>query len=118
MQLADLLRRTLDTATFECWQRERTATPVRAFAVCLHAAGSSLRETAAILGLFGVERTHGAVWNWVHRLADSVGNPPSAQPTRVAVDETAVRINGEWSWVCDAINLDTKLLLDAAVFGR
>jgi putative transposase len=54
----------------------------------------------------------------VHLLADSVGDPPSAQPTRVAVDETAVRINGEWSWVYTAIDLDTKVLFDAAVFGR
>jgi transposase-like protein len=51
-------------------------------------------------------------------LADSVGNPPSAQPTRVAVDETAVRINGEWSWVYAAIDIDSKLLLDITVFGR
>ena len=118
MLLSDLLKETLDTATLECWQRERTATPVRAFAVRLHAAGCSLRETAAILGLLGVERTHGAVWSWVHRLADSVGDPPSVTPTRVAVDETAVRINGEWSWVYAAIDLDTKVLLDVAVFGR
>ncbi|UPW01285.1 IS6 family transposase [Halorussus gelatinilyticus] len=118
MLLSNLLRETLDTATLECWQRERTATPVRAFAVRLHAAGCSLRETAAILELLGVERTHGAVWNWVHRLADSVGDPPSATPTRVAVDETAVRINGEWSWVYAAIDLETKVLLDVAVFGR
>jgi len=118
MQLADLLRETLDTATLECWQRERTATPVRAFAVRLHAAGCSLRETAAILGLLGVERTHGAVWNWVHRLADSVDDPSSATPTRVAVDETAVQINGKQSWVYAAIDLDTKMLLDIAVFGR
>jgi len=118
MQLADLLRETLDTATLECWQRERTATPVRAFAVRLHTAGCSLRETAAILGLLGVERTHGAVWNWVHRLADSVDDPSSATPTRVAVDETAVQINGKQSWVYAAIDLDTKMLLDIAVFGR
>ena len=98
--------------------RRVLGTPVRAFAARLHAAGCSLRETAAVLGLLGIERTHGAVWSWVHRLADSVGDLPSAQPTRVAVDETAVRINGEWSWVYAAINLDTKLLLDAAVFGR
>ncbi len=32
MLLSNLLRETLDTATLECWQRERTATPVRAFA--------------------------------------------------------------------------------------
>jgi putative transposase len=118
MQAANLLRETLDTAALECWQRERTATPVRAFAVRLHAGSCSLRETAAILELLGVERTHGAVWNWVHRVADSVPDPPSAQPTRVAVDETAVQINGEWSWAYAAIDLQTKVLLDAAVFGR
>lgn len=37
---------------------------------------------------------------------------------RVAVDETAVRVNGELSWVYAAIDLDTKVLLDIAVFGR
>ena len=54
----------------------------------------------------------------MNRLADSVGDPPSAQPTWVAVDETAVQINSEWSWVYAAIILETKVLLDAAVFGR
>jgi putative transposase len=118
MQLANLLRETLNTATLKCWQRERTANALTGVAVRLHAAGCSLRETAAILGILGVERSHGAVWSWVHLLADSVGDPPSAQPTRVAVDETTVRINGEWSWVYTAIDLDTKVLFDAAVFGR
>jgi putative transposase len=54
----------------------------------------------------------------VHRLADSGCDPPSAQPTRVAVDETAVKINGEWSWVYAAIDIETKLLLDVALFGQ
>ncbi|MFC7131192.1 IS6 family transposase, partial [Haloferax chudinovii] len=27
MLLSDLLKESLDTATLECWQRERTATP-------------------------------------------------------------------------------------------
>src|SRR6056297_2535513 len=118
MQLRDLLKETLDTATLECWQRERTATPVRAFAVRLHAAGCSLRETLVIFGLVGVERTHGAVWGFIYKLADSLSDLPTAQPSRLTVDETAVRINGEWSWVCAAINLEPKVLLDAAVFGR
>ncbi|MDZ7745860.1 MAG: IS6 family transposase [Halobacteriales archaeon] len=118
MLLSDLLKENLETATLECWQRERTATPVRAFAVRLHAAGLSLRETEAILRLLGVERSHQAIWQWVHRLADSVSDPPSAQPTRVAVDETAVRINGELSWVYAAIDLDSKLLLGVELFDR
>jgi putative transposase len=66
----------------------------------------------------GVERSHGAVWNWVHRLADSGPDPPSAQPTRVAVDENVVRINSEWSWLYAAIDLDTKLILGVELFGR
>jgi putative transposase len=93
-------------------------TPVRAFAVQLHATGCSLRETTTILAKLGVERSHGAVWNWVHRLADSVPDPPRAKPSRVAVDETAVKINGEWSWLYAAIDLDTKAILDAQLFGR
>jgi putative transposase len=41
-----------------------------------------------------------------------------AKPSRVAVDETAVKINGEWSWLYAAIDLDTKLILDVALFRR
>jgi putative transposase len=116
--LADLLSECFAADLEETWERERTATPVRAFAVRLHATGCSLRETTSILAELGVERSHGAVWNWVHRIADSVPDPPTAQPSRVAVDETAVKINGEWSWLYAAIDLDTKLILDVALFGR
>jgi putative transposase len=54
----------------------------------------------------------------VYRIADSVPDPPTAQPSRVAVDETAVKINGEWSWLYAAIDLDIKVILDVALFGR
>jgi putative transposase len=116
--LADLLSE-INAAYFdESWENERTATPVRAFAVRLHETGCSLRETTTILAGLGVERSHGAVWNWVHRLADSGCDPPTAQPSRVAVDETAVKINGEWSWLYAAIDTETTLILDVALFGR
>ncbi|GAA0279044.1 IS6 family transposase [Halobacterium noricense] len=116
--LADLLSKCFAADLEETWERERTATPVRTFAVRLHATGCSLRETTTILAESGVERSHQAVWQWVHRLADSVPDPPTASPSRVAVDETAVKINGEWSWLYAAIDLDTKLILDVALFGR
>ncbi len=116
MLLSNLLKKSLETATLECWERERTATPVRAFAVLLHATGCSLRETKEILALLGVKRSHQAIFQCVHLVSDSVSYPPSATPTRVAVDETAVKINGEWSCVYAAIDTDTKLLLDVKVF--
>jgi transposase-like protein len=68
--------------------------------------------------LLDVDRSHQAIWQWKERLADSAPDPPSAQPTRVAVDETAVKIAGEWQWVYAAIDVETKLLLDIAVFSR
>ena len=133
----ELFRETLDTANVECWERERTATltrrnasrshtidhrflgtPVRAFAVRLHATSCSFREIQEILRLFGVQRSHQVIFQWVHRVADSVPDPPEAKPKRVAVDETAVKINGEWSRLYAAIDLDTKLILGVDLFGR
>jgi putative transposase len=66
----------------------------------------------------GVERSHGTVRNWVHRQADSGCDPATAQPSRVALDETAVKINGEWSWLYAAIDTETKLILDVTLFDR
>ena len=80
--------------------------------------GSSLKETQEILRLFGVIRSHQAILQWVHQVADSFPDPPEAQPKRVAVDETAVKINGEWSWLYAAIDLNTKLVLGVDLFGR
>jgi putative transposase len=114
--LADLLSESYEADLEESWENERTATPVRAFAVRLHQTGCSLRETTTILAELGAERSHGAVWNWVHRLADSGRDPPTASPSRVAVDETAVKINGEWSWLYAAIDTESKLILDIALF--
>jgi len=58
MQLAHLLRETLDEDSQDVWENERTPTPVRRFGVRLHTAGLSIRETVAILDLLGVDRSH------------------------------------------------------------
>ncbi len=92
MTLADLLSECYATEFDESWERERTATPARVFAVRLHATGCSLRETQSILRLIGIDRSHQAIWHWVHRLADSVPDQPTEQPSQVAIDETAVKL--------------------------
>lgn len=51
--------------------------------------------TAAILELLDVDRSHQGLGQWKKRLADSVRDPPSAQPTRVEVDETTVKTDDE-----------------------
>jgi putative transposase len=47
--LADLLSKSYAADFKESWENERAATPVRAFAVRLHATGCCLRETTMIL---------------------------------------------------------------------
>ncbi len=46
MTLADLLSESYAAEFDECWERERTATPVRAFAVQLHATLFASRDTS------------------------------------------------------------------------
>jgi len=108
----------LEPNPLECWDDESTASALRALAVRLHSTGISLRETAAALEQFGMTRSHQAVWQWVHRIAKTVPDPPTATPSRVAVDETAVKIDTEQHWLYAAIDVETKLLLGAVVSER
>jgi len=118
MELADLFRETLETDDQDVWENERTPTPVRRFGARLHAAGLLIRETVAILELLGVDRSHGAVWNRVHTLSESQSDPPTAAPSRVAVDEKQIEVDGEKKWLYAAIDTDSKLLLEIDVFSR
>ena len=118
MQLADLLRERLDGEYDEVWENERTATPVRVFAVRLHSMGLSLREVVAVLDWLGVDRSHGAVWNWTHKLSATQSDPPTAEPSRVAVDEKQIEVDGEKKWLYAAIDTESKLLLEVDVYSR
>jgi len=118
MQLADLLSETVDEDSQDVWENARTPTPVRRFGVRLHAAGLSIRETVAILELLGVDRSHGAVWNWVHTLSEAQCDPRTASPSRVAVDEKQIEVAGENKWLYAAIDTESKLLLELDVYGR
>jgi len=118
MTLADLLRETIELPEDEVWENERTPTPVRVFGVQLHSMGLSVREVTAVLELLGVDRSHGAVWNWTHDLAEAQADPPTAQPSRVAVDEKQIEVDGEKKWLYAAIDTDSKLLLDIDVYSR
>lgn len=118
MQLTDLLKETLDIDCDEVWENERTPTPVRVFGVRLHSMGLSLREIVAVLDWLGVDRSHGAVWNWTHTLAEAQDAPPTSEPSRVAVDEKQIMVDGEAKWLYAAIDTESKLLLEVDVYSR
>ena len=118
MKLADLLRETLNVDCDEVWENERTPTPVRVFGVRLHSMGLSLREIVAVFDWLGVDRSHGAIWNWTHTLSETQADPLTAGPSRVAVDEKQITVDGEKKWLYAAVDTDSKLLLDIEVFSR
>ena len=54
MRNQELLTETLNTANLECWERERAATPVRAFAVPVSQSGVSTGKVFLYTTLSGV----------------------------------------------------------------
>ena len=118
MTLADLLRETLAVDCDEVWENEHTPTPVRVFGVRLHSMRLSLREIITVFGWLGVDRSHGAVWSWTHKLSETQADPPTAQPSRVAVDEKQIEVDGENKCLYAAIDTESKLLLEIDVFSR
>ncbi|WP_407075668.1 hypothetical protein [Natronococcus wangiae] len=75
MQPQEPLTITLDFDPLQRWTEESTASTLRALAVRLHSSGLSLRETAAALEQFGVNRSHQAVFQWVHCVAEEAPEP-------------------------------------------
>ena len=72
----------------------------------------------AILDLLGIDRSHGAVWNWVHTLSEAQSDPPMAQLSRVPVDEKQIEVDGEKKWLYAAVDTESKLPLEIDVFSR
>ena len=79
---------------------------------------SLYREIVAVFAWLGVDRSHGAVWNWTHTLSEAQADPPTAQPSRVAVAEKRIEVDGEEKWLYAAIDTESKLLLEIDVFSR
>ena len=100
------------------WDRERTVTPVQAFAVRLILGSSRCGKRRRSLDLFNVDRSHGVAWDWMHRLTENQLGPPRNPPRRVAVDETASQVRTEWRRCYATIDLDSLVILDVELFGR
>ena len=67
MTASDLLRGSLDVFKLEDWHRGTgRRTSRQTFAVYLHATGCSFKGSIVILQFRSLDRTHGAVWNWVN----------------------------------------------------
>lgn len=69
----------------------------------------------AVLELLGVDRSHEAVWQWVHRLVGNESDLPTVSPSRVKVDGITVQIGIKWYRLYAAIDLKSLYLIDIEV---
>jgi len=63
---------------------------------------------------FGVQRSHVAIHNWVHKADLQPMSTVSAD--QLAVDEKAIRINGDDYWLYGAVDPETNEILHFRLF--
>jgi len=50
--------------------------------------------------------------------SEAQSDPPTAEPSRVAVDKKQITVDGEKKWLYAAVDTESKLLLEVDVFSR
>jgi len=92
------------------FERERTLLWVVGYSVYLYFSGHSLRTVSRDISIF-VDRSHQAIWEWVHRfgaLADAFH--PGRARTAV-VDERSLNVKGLEAWLWMALEPCSRRLL-------
>ena len=95
---------------------ERSRTPEWAIQVGIrcHLAGMSTRDASQFLDELGVQRSHVAVHNWVHKADLQPISTVSAD--QLAVDEKVIRVNGDDYWLYGAVDPETNEILQFSLF--
>jgi len=90
---------------------ERKRTPEWAIRVGIrcHLAGMSTRDASQFLEELGVNRSHVAIHNWVHKADLQPVSTVSAD--QLTVDEKIIRIDGYDHWLYNAVNPETSEIL-------
>lgn len=83
-------------------------------AIQYHLGGMSLRDVSRHLEKWGIDRSHVAVHNWVHK-AD-LQPESSVTADQLAIDEKMIRIGGLEYWLYDAVDPATNELIHVRLF--
>jgi len=90
-------------------ERDRTPGWGIKVGICCQLAGMSLREVSKFLESFGINRSHVAIHNWVHKAdLQPISTVSADQP---AVDEKMIRLHGQKFWLYGAVDPHTNKIL-------
>jgi transposase-like protein len=103
----------------EFFEREWTGRHAVEVAILLYDYGVSLRKVERVLGWIGVEWSQVAIWNWVQKFGQRLGEagqrPAADLPAVVLMDETMIKQRGQEFTLFAAVDPETRHLLHAAV---
>ena len=74
----------------------------------------SLRGSSQLLDELGVQRSHVAVHEWVHKADLQLISTISAD--QIAVDEKMIRLDGQDHWLYGAVDPQTNEILHVSLF--
>ena len=95
---------------------ERQRTPDWAIQLCIrcHLAGMSLRDASQFLEELGVQRSHVAIHDWVHKAELQPLSTVTAD--QLAVDEKMIRLHGQEFWLYGAVDPHTNESIHVRLF--
>ena len=95
---------------------ERRRTPEWAIEVGIrcHLAGMSLRDASQHLERLGVDRSHVAIHEWVHKA--ELQPISTVTEDQIAVDEKMIRLNGDDHWLYGAVDPETNEIIHVSLF--
>ncbi|AUV84474.1 hypothetical protein C2R22_23290 (plasmid) [Salinigranum rubrum] len=103
----------------EFFERERTDRHLVELAILLYNFGVSFRKVACVLGWIGVERSDVAVWKWVQKFGQRLGEagrrPAADLPAVLLIDETVITQRGQEFTLFAAVDPETRHLIHASV---
>lgn len=94
----------------ELFKRERTPLWIVGYSVYLYFSGHSLRTVSRDLFLF-VDRSHQAVWEWVHRYGALADAFHRGMAKTAVVDERSVNVRGLEAWLWMALEPRSRRML-------
>jgi len=96
---------------------ERRRTPEWAIQVGIrcHLAGMSLRDASQHLETLGVDRSHVAIHDWVHKA--ELQPISTVTEDQIAVDEKMIRLHGDEYWLYGAVDPVTNEIIHVSLFS-
>ena len=96
---------------------ERRRTPEWAIQVGIrcHLAGMSLRDASQHLEILGVDRSHVAIHDWVHKA--ELQPISTVTEDQIAVDEKMIRLHGDEYWLYGAVDPVTNDIIHVSLFS-